>query len=102
MKTLKELAESVQKNAHNPHMLAELGVEIAASYAYFTDEMKQLQLEKAVFITNIKFEDEKPKSDSYCEAKWLTEDQGKKEIALKYQIRAYDRLLSSIQWCPNV
>lgn len=95
--TLKELSEKVRQSANNPHALAELSVEIAGLYAYSSEDMRELQLAKASFLASIKFSEEKVKSDSYCEAKWLTTEEGKMEIRLKYTMRAYEKLLSAIK-----
>lgn len=101
MKTLTEYANDVMKNKNNPSMLSELGVELAGKYAYMSEFHKNLQLEKAVFW-NKKFYDgekerEKPLSDTHLGAMWLQEEGGKKEIRLKAEMKALEKLLSAIK-----
>ena len=96
IKTLQEFANEVLANKNNPRILADLGVELAGKYAFLSDIFKDLQLEKAVYW-GIKFQGDKPLSDIYIKTKWRLTEGGGKEIKLKYEIKAIEKLLSAIK-----
>lgn len=97
MKTIKEFAEAIQENKNLPTKLNDLNLEMAAKYGMMSEIAKELQLEKAEFTTNLKFSQEKPLSDSFVNQKWLTTEGGKKEIRLKYEMRALEKMMSAIK-----
>lgn len=97
MKTIKEFAEAIQENKNLPTKLDDLNLEMAAKYGMMSEIAKELQLEKAEFTTNLKFSQEKPLSDSFVNQKWLTTEGGKKEIRLKYEMRALEKMMSAIK-----
>jgi hypothetical protein len=96
MKTLTQFAEEIYKHKNNPSVLAELHIELATKFAYLSEIMKDLQIKKAMFW-QIKFEPEKPLSDTYIEAKWRVEEEGQKELKLKYEMKALEKLMSAIK-----
>ena len=96
MKTLKQFAESLNQLGGNPNGLANLDREIAAKYAYLSERMKDIQLEKAIFW-NMKFAGDKPLSDTHIETKWIQEEKGKEELKLKYEFKSLDKLSTAIK-----
>ncbi len=96
-KTLTEYAQEVMDNKNNPHILADCHLEIAAKFAMMSDVAKDLQIEKAEFIINKKFANEKVLSDKSVEALWLQTEGGKKEIRLKYEMRGEEKIMSAIK-----
>lgn len=101
IKSLTQFAQEVSDNKNNPGVLADLHVDIAVKYAFLSDVAKDIQLEKATFW-NIKFfdgDDErvKPLSDTFIEAKWRQTEGGKKELKMKYELRALERLMAAIK-----
>ena len=97
MRTLPQLATALRSMGNQPHALAELDREISEKYANLCEEMKRIQVAKAIFTTNKKFDGEKPKSDSYCESLWLMEEDGKSDLKLKYELKGLERLGASIK-----
>ena len=95
--TLTEYAQKIRDNKNNPHYLADLNLDIAADYAFISDIMKNLQLEKAVFENNTKFAGEKSLSDSAVESKWRITEGGKKEVHLKYEMKGMEKLMNAIK-----
>jgi hypothetical protein len=84
------------QHKNNPAMLAELHIELAGKYAFIADMMKDVKISRAVFW-GIKFEGDKPLSDTYIEAKWLMEEEGHKELKLKYEMLGLEKLMSAIK-----
>ena len=95
--TLTEYASKVLAHKNDPHTLADLQIELAVKYAFISEIFKDLQLEKAMFETNVKFAGEKPLSDTAVESKWKITEGGSKEIKAKYELRAIEKLLSAIK-----
>ena len=97
IKTLTEYANDIMVNRNNPHLLSEMHLEIAVKYAFMSEIFKELILEKAIFESNVKYEKEKPLSDKAVESKWLQEEGGKKEIRLRYEMKALEKLMGAIK-----
>lgn len=95
--SITEYAELVLELKNNPHELADLGLILASKYSLISDIAKDLQIEKAVFTNNEKFKGEKPLSDAAVNAKWLLEEGGRKEIKIRYELKALEKLLSAIK-----
>lgn len=95
MKTLNEFAKEIMDNKNNPHVLAELQVEMAGKYAMLSEIAKDLQIEKAEFTNTTKFGNEKVMSDTAAEAKWRITEGGQKEIKLKFELKALEKLMSA-------
>lgn len=95
MKTLTEFAQEIMDSKNSPHRLAELEILMAGKYAMLSDIAKELQIEKAIYTNNVKFANEKPLSDTSVEAKWRIEESGQKEIRMRYEFRALEKLLSA-------
>ncbi len=95
-KTLQEYAEEVRKNKNNPHILADLHIDIAAKYSSLAEIYKDIQLEKAEFW-QIKFAGEKSLSDAYIEAKWRLTEGGMKEMRLKLEMKSLEKLMGAIK-----
>ena len=97
MKTLKEFQKEVKLSQNNPGALANIAVEMSADFARYSEIFGELEIEKAGFFDKVKFADEKPLSDSACEAKWLLEEQGKKWMMVKRYLRGIEKMLSAIK-----
>jgi len=96
MKSLTEYATLVQENKNNPSFLSDLHLELAAKYAFLSETAKDIVVEKAEFW-NMKFAGEKPLSDTHIETKWNQTETGKKELRLKYELKALEKLMSAIK-----
>ena len=97
MKTIKEYADLIMEYKTSPPHLADIMLEMSAKYGMMSEIAKDLQLEKAEFETNIKFKGDKPLSDRAVESQWLMTEGGKKEIRLKYELRALEKMMSAIK-----
>ena len=96
MKTLKEYAEAVINNKNNPHALAEMLLEMSAKYAFITEIMKDLAVKHNIFYQDRKI-GEKPPSDKAIELDWCASDDGGEELRAKYELKALEKLQSSIK-----
>lgn len=96
MKTLKEYAEAVISNKNNPHALAEMILEMSAKYAFVTERMKELAVKHNIFYQERKI-GEKPPSDKAIELEWHASEDGNEELRAKYELKALEKLQSSIR-----
>lgn len=96
MKTLQQYANEVMLHKNDPHVLADLNVEIAVKYAFLADIFKEIQIEKAVFWQQ-KFSEEKPLSDTFLEHKWRITEGGNKELRLKLELKSLQNLMGAIK-----
>ena len=102
LKTLKKYAEEVLTYKNSPQKLAELHLEIAAKYAMMSDIIKDLKIESAKFWDIKLFEEDgktkrdKDLSDRYVEILWRRTEGGQKEIRLKYEMDALEKLMGAI------
>lgn len=92
IRTLTEYANEILANKSNPGMLAELYIELATKYAFISEIAKDLQIEKAIFWNDIG-----KLSDAKIENKWRVTEGGNKEIKLKYELRALEKLMAAIK-----
>lgn len=102
MKTLKQYSQAIKSNLQIPAKLAELLEEAAADYAFYAEEMENVQLKKPLVWTKIKkekdgFEREKYLSDALTEQCWRMTEWGQKELALKYKLKGLEKIISSIK-----
>lgn len=97
LKTLREYADEVYENRGNPHLLADLQVEMACKCAYLSEKFKPIKVAKAAYWQGkyIVKEGEKPKSDTYMETQWGASPLGIDEIKLKIELEGLDRLISA-------
>lgn len=101
MKSLKEYADLVLQHRNDPHILADLQVEMSVKSAYLSEKYKPIKVAKAAYWQTkyqVK-EGEKPKSDRYMDTQWEAGDLGLEEIRLKLELEGLDRLISA---CKSV
>lgn len=96
IKTLEEYAQDVRANKNNPHVLADIHIDLAAKYAFLAEIVKDLQIEKADFWGQ-KFTGPKSLSDTFLEYKWRSTEGGKKELRLKYELKGLEKLMNAIK-----
>lgn len=116
MKTLQELAKEVYNARNLPHVLADLHIELATIYSQMNDEWVEIQLKKADFWITKDYEGdgskkydvdgklvdnlhkrEKPLSDKAVEMLWIQEEDGKRELKVKYGLKSLERLMSAVK-----
>lgn len=98
--TLTDIAKDVHDNMSVPEELANIDIEIASLYAFFSDEMKDLQIRKSKEWLQIKESgDEKDISDAKADRLYAQRPDGVREIELKYTLRALEKLMGAIKNC---
>jgi len=102
MKTLKEYSKLIKDNIAIPTKLADILEEIAADYAFYAEEMEEVQLKKPAIWTKIKKEKDGKERDKYLsdaltEQCWRLTELGQKELALKYKLKGLEKLIASIK-----
>lgn len=99
--SLNEYANLVLKNRSNPHVLADLQLEMAVKAAYVSEGYKPIKVKKAVYWQKKYDVDEgkKPLSENYMETQWEASELGLKEIRMKIELDGLDRL---IQACKSI
>ena len=101
--SLTEYANAIMENKSNPNALADLDLELAAKYAMMSEIIKDLKIEAAKFWDIKIFEEDgetkrdKDLSDKYVEVLWRGTESGQKEIRLKYELDALEKLMSAIK-----
>lgn len=98
MKTLTELSKAVYDAMNQPAELSKLYIEISAMYSFYSDQMKEIQILKPKEWLDIKESgDEKDISDSKADKLYALRDNGKKEIELRYTLKALEKLMGAIK-----
>lgn len=96
LRTLQQFAEDIVAHKDDPHSLAEDLLEMTAKYSYLSEEWKPLKMAKNSFWVNTKYDGEK-KSDKEVELLWGATDDGQKEIRLILEMKALEKLMSSVK-----
>lgn len=92
------------KTCDNPLELAGYLTKLAGWGSYYTEMLKKISLVKPAKWLELKMvsqidesKREKPLSDKHTEILWEVTDDGQKEIALKYELKRIDQMMSSIK-----
>lgn len=97
-RSLKAIAADVYDNRNLPHALGDLYMELGSLYAYYSEQLKPIKVEKATSWVKLKKSGgEKLLSDRYTEMLWRTTPPGKREQDLKYLLTGIDKLTDSIK-----
>jgi len=91
--TIIEVIEKL-KESDSPGQLSELLMEISAEFAYLISQLDEIQKTKAKEWLELR---ELTTSDSQADKKWDRTEKGIAENSLKNQVKAYDKLMSSIK-----
>lgn len=95
MKTLLEFSKEVGEAIGQPGKIAELGVEISSAYGQLTDELIQMEINRALFFDTTKFGGEKPLSDQATSAKYTRTKEGERYLIVKMTLKALEKLMAS-------
>lgn len=95
---LTEYGRNIIRYKNIPHKLDELQLELVGFFAYYNEQMIQLELEEAGFWEIHKdINSEKPKSDPFVRALWKITLSGKRMTEVSRTISTISKLISSIQ-----
>ncbi len=86
------------KTCDNPLELAGYLTKLADWGSFYNEMLKKISLRKPQAWLGIKNSNiENPLSDKVAEMTWATTEDGQKEIALKYELKRIDQMMSSIK-----
>jgi hypothetical protein len=108
MSTINDITEQLKNEDLSPPDLAKLGTILAGYYSYYGQMLKRIQLVKPAKWLSIQDNEppaigiqmpqkrEKPLSDKKTERTWEATEDGQKEIALEWETKRIEKMLSSI------
>lgn len=98
MKTLTTLSKEVHDAMSNPRELAKIYLYCSAEYAYYSDILKEIKINKAEKWLQIKESgDEKDISDKKADMLFAQTEDGKKEIEYTYDLKALEKIMGAIK-----
>lgn len=99
---LTEYGRDIIRYRNMPENLDRLQLELAGFYAYYSEQMIELELKEASFWEAHKdFGSEKPKSDPYVRALWKISVDGKRMTEVERTLSTIHILISSIKASLN-
>lgn len=103
---IKQIEDELKNEDASPPDLAKFGTILAGYYSYYGQMLKKIQLNKPTAWLNIQeFEvndgeriisRQKHLSDKKTEMIWNTTEDGQKEIALEWELKRIEKMVSSI------
>jgi len=97
LRTVDQITEEITNEDAAPARLAELGTVLAGYYSHFAQMLKRIELKKPEAWLAIQVSGgEKPFSDKKTEMHWHATVDGQKEIALEWELKRIEKMISSI------
>ncbi len=104
---IKDIEDALKNEDASPPALAQFGTILAGYYSYYGQKLKKIQIKKPLVWLRIQtfvdcFSDDpevlrdKPYSDKKTEMVWNTTEDGQKEIALEWELKRIEKMVSSI------
>lgn len=98
MKTLTQISKEVHDAMNNPSELSKIYLYCSAEFAYYSDILKEIKINKADRWLQIKESgDEKDISDKKADMLFAQTDEGKKEIEYTYTLRGLEKIMNAIK-----
>lgn len=99
---LAEFGRNIIKYKTSPSKLDEFQLTLAGWYAYYSEQMIELELQEASFWEAHKdFKSEKPKSDPYVRALWKISKDGRRMLEVERTLSTIHILISSLKASLN-
>lgn len=94
---IEQITEELRNEAISPPDLAKVGTILSGYYSYYGQMLKRIHLIKpAVWLKIQATSGDKPLSDKKTERMWEATPEGQKEIALEWECKRIEKMLSSI------
>jgi hypothetical protein len=103
---IKQIEEALKNEDASPPDLAKLNTILAGYYSYYGQMLKRIQLRKPEVWLRIQdyevsndveqVKREKPLSDKKTERTWEATEDGQKEIALEWELKRIEKMMSAI------
>lgn len=95
---LVQIGRDIFRYKNSPDRLDSIQLDLASWFAYYNEQMIQLELEEAGFWELHKgYGEEKPKSDIFVRSLWKITPSGKRMTEVSRTISTISKLISSIQ-----
>lgn len=97
LRTVDQITDEITNENIAPARLAELGTILSGYYSHYGQMLKRIELVKPEAWLQIQANaGEKPYSDKKTEMHWRTTDSGQKEVALEWELKRIEKMVSSI------
>lgn len=102
---IKQIEEALKNEDASPPDLAKFQTILAGYYSYYGQMLKRIQLKKPEVwlqiqdyepIPGMGIKREKPLSDKKTERTWEATEDGQKEIALEWELKRIEKMMSAI------
>lgn len=99
---LPEIGREIIRKKNNPAELDRIQLDLAGWYAFYSEEMIELELAEATFWEKNKdIRSEKPKSDPFVRALWKMTVEGHRMIEIERTLSTIHILISSLKASLN-
>ncbi|MEW6126712.1 MAG: hypothetical protein AB1757_06715 [Acidobacteriota bacterium] len=96
--SINEITERLKSESIPPSELGDILMQLAGWYAFYSNKMKKVQLQKAERWLAIKKQGQpKEYSDTRTDMEWETTPLGKQEIALKWELKRIEIMLTGVR-----
>jgi hypothetical protein len=93
---IKEIEADLMNEEASPPDLAKFATILAGYYSYYGQMLKRIQLVKPDKWLAIQLSGPKPLSDKKTEMTWQSTANGQKEIALQWELKRIEKMVSAI------
>lgn len=94
--TIDQITEELKNEDLTPPDLGRIYTQLSGWYSFYAQRLKRIQLEKPAKWLSIQNTPEKPLSDKKTEMTWNATDEGKKEMALEWELKRIEKMMSAI------
>ena len=92
--TIQEAIQKIRDNKDDPHVLADIRLELGAEYAFLSAQLEDILLEKAGAWISFR---EAAKSTVAADREWESSESGRRELSLKIRLKTVEKLMSAIK-----
>ena len=94
--TIDQITDDLKNENLSPPDLAKTYTQLSGWYSFYAQLLKRIQLEKPAQWLAIQAAGEKPLSDKKTEMTWNATDEGRKEMALEWELKRIEKMMSAI------
>jgi hypothetical protein len=97
---IKDIEDALRNEDESPPELAKYETILAGYFSYYGQMLKRIEIDKPNIWLSIQEEPtkngDKPLSDKKTDMKWAATQNGKKEIALEWELKRIEKMMSAI------
>lgn len=94
--TIDQITEELKTEDLAPPDLGRIYTQLSGWYSFYGQRLKRIQLEKPAKWLAIQSTPEKPLSDKKTEMTWNATGEGRKEMALEWELKRIEKMMSAI------